>query len=289
MQFLNQTFAKVTRPEYLGEILCTDFKFGDNAPSAEVVDIRDLSHDFLIEDNGGPTPDFKVQLRDEQFTSGRPSPERRFSAQTLGSMRSIYARPIAFGGLPSPFPRSLSAASGPPLPYVASDDFAHSRMNSRSHSPQAHSKPSSGNSAPSLQLHVHVAYSGTLRIGLHTELLVNYPSPLFMALPLSLCITGLAFSGTFVVAYEDARRHLHISLLDPATEGDGASTGRLGRTLGRPGERLLTELVIESEVGQAEKHVLRNVGKVEKFVLEVARGALEVFPAFAVWLRLLTP
>lgn len=49
----------------------------------------------------------------------------------------------------------------------------------------------------------------------------------------------------------------------------------------RAGSRLLTNAVVESEVGQADKHVLKNVGKVEKFILDVVRGALEselVFP-----------
>lgn len=49
------------------------------------------------------------------------------------------------------------------------------------------------------------------------------------------------------------------------------------------GERLLPHITLESSVGQADKHVLRNVGKVEKFIAEVLRKAVEdelVWPNF---------
>lgn len=72
-------------------------------------------------------------------------------------------------------------------------------------------------------------------------------------------------------------------ILDPKDEigrGYPDSLG-MGNGVGSAGVRLLSGAVVESEVGQAEKHVLKNVGKVEKFVLEVARSTLEselVFP-----------
>lgn len=49
------------------------------------------------------------------------------------------------------------------------------------------------------------------------------------------------------------------------------------------GERLLPHITLESSVGQTDKHVLRNVGKVEKFLIELIRKAVEdeVSPATA--------
>ena len=49
------------------------------------------------------------------------------------------------------------------------------------------------------------------------------------------------------------------------------------------GERLLPHITLESSVGQADKHVLKNVGKVEKFLIELIRKAVEdelVWPNF---------
>jgi distribution and morphology protein 12 len=89
---------------------------------------------------------------------------------------------------------------------------------------------------------------------------------------------SLPLEATLVVAFEGSNRSIHLSLLDPNPGGGGA--GIAGRKESA-GNRILKSAVVESEVGQADKHVLKNVGKVEKFVLEVARKTLEneiVFP-----------
>ena len=49
------------------------------------------------------------------------------------------------------------------------------------------------------------------------------------------------------------------------------------------GQRLLPNIFIESEIGQADKHVLKNVTRVEKFIQDVIRKTVEeelVFPNF---------
>lgn len=49
------------------------------------------------------------------------------------------------------------------------------------------------------------------------------------------------------------------------------------------GERLIPHITLETSVGNADKHVLRNVGKVEKFLVELLRKAVEdelVWPNF---------
>ena len=50
-----------------------------------------------------------------------------------------------------------------------------------------------------------------------------------------------------------------------------------------PGERILYNLTLETSVGQADKHVLKNVAKVERFVVSLVRKAIGeelVFPNF---------
>lgn len=104
-----------------------------------------------------------------------------------------------------------------------------------------------------------------------------------MSLPLKLSVTSIAFSGVFVIAFEGGKRRLHFCVLDPGSiqqRQDGAKAGGALNIKGA-GARLLTGAVVESEVGQSDKHVLKNVGKVEKFVLDVVRNSLEnelVFP-----------
>jgi len=49
------------------------------------------------------------------------------------------------------------------------------------------------------------------------------------------------------------------------------------------GQRLLPSIFIESEIGQADKHVLRNVSRLERFIQDMIRKTLEeelVWPNF---------
>ncbi|BGP10640.1 Mitochondrial distribution and morphology protein 12 [Rhodotorula toruloides] len=190
----------------------------------------------------------------------------------------------------------------------------HSRSHSQQTHPHSYAPPSptpshsslpyqpaaSSAPSPSFQLHLRVSYSGNLSLGISTSLLINYPSPGFMSLPLELTVTGLAFEGVLIVAFEGGRRRLHLSLVEAADSDPAITPGRRpSGTFSRPaglgpnaaglkpvasvGARILRSAQVESEVGQADKHVLKNVGKVEKFVLEVARKTLEnelVFPNF---------
>lgn len=166
---------------------------------------------------------------------------------------------------------------------------------------------------PNLQVHLHINWPSDMRITLTTSLLINYPSPMFMSLPIKLSVTGLLFTGELAVAYEGERRRVHICILDdqdpygPAAgarpkrdstssantststipvelDDDAASILPPRQTKPLPvGQRLLPNIYIESEIGQADKHVLKNVTRVERFIQDVIRKTVEeelVFPNF---------
>jgi distribution and morphology protein 12 len=151
---------------------------------------------------------------------------------------------------------------------------------------------------PNLQLHLLVSWHSDLRLTLTTSLHINYPSPLFMSLPIRLSVTGLVFNGELAVAYEGGRR-IHLCVLDdldPYGPSARRNSGSQGSTPSDPdaeddhgtkplpvGQRLLPNIFIESELGQADKHVLKNVTQVEKFIQDVIRTTIEeefVFPNF---------
>ncbi|KAJ3291005.1 Mitochondrial distribution and morphology protein 12 [Borealophlyctis nickersoniae] len=46
------------------------------------------------------------------------------------------------------------------------------------------------------QVELEVDYKGNMRLVINTELIVNYPTPAFMVLPLTLTLTGFSFCGT---------------------------------------------------------------------------------------------
>lgn len=217
---------------------------------------------------------------------------------------SGYASPLYRPPLAHPFGSMFSSRMGtnnPPSPARKNSSFSQSE-------PATPPKPA--NNHPNLQLHLHISWHSNLRITFTTSLLINYPSPMFMSLPIKLSVTGLVFNGEVAVAYEGERRRIHLCVLDdldpygplagdrpkrdtppsavtPAEHDDDAThaPGYQSRP-SKPlpvGQRLLPSIFIESEIGQADKHVLKNVTRVERFIQDVIRKTVEeelVFPNF---------
>jgi distribution and morphology protein 12 len=135
-----------------------------------------------------------------------------------------------------------------------------------------------------LQTVFRIRYAGNIKLSLTTEILLDYPMPSFVGIPVKLNITGLSFDGVAVLAY--IRKRAHFCFLSPedayaAIGPDSESEVKGGMKMGV----LLHDIKVESEIGQREggKQVLKNVGKVEKFVLEQVRRIFEdefVYPSF---------
>lgn len=221
----------------------------------------------------------------------------------MGTPLSMYNNRSPFP--PSPERRSVSDYASPmPRASVTTDQSSPSPPNPPpSHrdpdpDPAAPPVPSSPNS-PDLQLHLYLNWHSNLRLTLTTSLLINYPSPSFMSLPIKLSVTGLVFTGEVAVAYEGSRGRVHLCVLDdldpygPACKRPRSQTSTppdmdedSGKRDGKPlpvGQRLLPSILIESEIGQADKHVLKNVTRVERFIQDVIRKTVEeelVFPNF---------
>lgn len=171
------------------------------------------------------------------------------------------------------------------------------------------------------QVICRVKYAGDVKLSLTAEILLDYPMPSFVGLPLKLNITGITFDGVAVVAY--IRRRAHFCFLSPEDadalvgeedeellQQNHAYTTAAGTDAGsaehnhninnnndsnhpdnpppQPKRRfgsLLQQIRVDSEIGRKEngKQVLKNVGKVERFVLDQVRRIFEdefVFPSF---------
>lgn len=155
-----------------------------------------------------------------------------------------------------------------------------------------------------MQAVFRIKYAGDVRLELTAMILLDYPMPSFVGIPLKLNITGLTFDGVGVIAY--IRKRVHFCFLSPEDaiaavgkdddgdddeddDGGGGGQDRTPRPSGSRGKGrmggLLQEIRVESEIGQREgsKQSLKNVGKVEKFVLEQVRRIFEeefVYPSF---------
>ncbi|KAF9269035.1 hypothetical protein L218DRAFT_852213 [Marasmius fiardii PR-910] len=247
VDILNKQLSATTKPSFIGPVEVTGLEFGTAAPDVELVDLRDIYRDFLedeedVDEDSDPVKVTEGADEDDGFEWPHPQPQNSASDSDTDS---------------------LSSPSPPPPPPSQS---------------QPALQEDSGR--PNLQLHFRVNWQSDLRITLTTSLLINYPSPMFMSLPIKLSVTGLVFDGEIAVAYEGERNRVHLCILDEL-DPYGPAGDRPKRET--PPEPLLPSIFIESEIGQADKHVLKNVTRVERFIQDVIRKTVEeelVFPNF---------
>ena len=105
--------------------------------------------------------------------------------------------------------------------------------------------------------------SQALMAAFEAEAFLNIPAPAFLSLPFRMVLTGLAVS-------------FQVSLIFLPDDRVLLSLPRM------PGE---FDFQLAVEVGDPEKHVLRNVGKIEKFLVEQVRAWMAenlLFPRFQV-------
>jgi distribution and morphology protein 12 len=167
------------------------------------------------------------------------------------------------------------------------------------HQPRSKPRPSPATNED-LQAVFRIRYAGDVRLLLTADILLDYPMPSFVGIPLRLSITGLTFDGVGVLA--KIRKRAHFCFLSPEDAlaavggeenlamGEGEGEEERKKEAAKAGEKgkmggLLQEIRVESEIGQREggKTSLKNVGKVERFVLEQVRRIFEeefVYPSF---------
>ncbi|EIW68599.1 hypothetical protein TREMEDRAFT_31766 [Tremella mesenterica DSM 1558] len=232
----------LSRPSFIGPIQIVDLKFGTTGPYVEIRDIRDVCRAF--EDDSSPllSP-----------INGRINHERIPPLDVMDHHGEgmIGQKKIISG-----------------LDGEESHDHHHhqhhhtSPTTSPPPSPPTHPLPSPPTSLPSLQLHLHLHHNSDLVLTLQTSLQVNYPSLGFMSLPLKLSIVGFTLDADVVLAFSSEKNRVHVCIVDEDIDIVGLS------------QKILPSLIIESEIGDKDSHVLRNVGKVERFISDVVRKTL---------------
>ena len=114
------------------------------------------------------------------------------------------------------------------------------------------------------QIELSITYKGDMKMTINTELIINQPTPNFMSLPCKLTLTKTSLQANAVIAYLD--QSINFCLLEP-----------------EEGTRILKDLTIESVIGDNNRQVLKNVGRIEKFIVQQMTDLLEenvVFPNY---------
>lgn len=220
-------------------------------------------------------------------TLQRPTLREKSSVSTLAPTSAGASRPPTRDPTTSGLVGSALAAGGIRPPEDPEDDGpenTHRRFRERR--------------LEDMQAVFHIKYAGDIKLLLTADILLDYPMPSFVAIPLRLSITGLTFDGVGVLA--KIRKQVHFCFLSPedaqAAVGGGEnveSTGEASQAesqsqasgAGAKMGSLLQEIRVESEIGLREngKQSLKNVSKVERFVLEQVRRIFEeefVYPSF---------
>ena len=93
-----------------------------------------------------------------------------------------------------------------------------------------------------------ISYKGDMSMTLLTELRMNYPSMMFMSLPIQLRVRSVEFEATAIVAYIKSMDRVCVSMLEPEQSEEHVLRGREVSL-----ESLLREVQIESIVGDKQK------------------------------------
>lgn len=143
-----------------------------------------------------------------------------------------------------------------------------------------------------IQFTVEFDYKGDMTIEVMVNLLVNYPSPNFISLPIKLHITDMVIHLIAAIAY--LKNLVYFAFLCDVNDNitdyfDGASLTPANAIFndivtGRERIDIIKKIRIELEIGEVENNVLRNVGKVERFLTDRLRSMLRDEIAWPLWL-----
>lgn len=201
--------------------------------------------------------------------------------------------------------------------------FPHTAAAYRLHGGGTKIKETTERSLNDIQFILEVDFQSAICMELTINLLVNYPLSHFISLPIKLKITDLAIHSLVAVAYLEKKVYISIlcDLNDSAADyftsaakhpsllKDPGSTSQLTLTGGTPAigtpatatpaggnfvdylaastrERIdvIRNINIDTEIGEVENNVLRNVGKVEKFLVEQLRNIIRDEICWPGWL-----
>ncbi|CAI2164262.1 7344_t:CDS:2 [Funneliformis geosporum] len=259
---INEHFRNTNnKPSFIGNIEISDFDFGTLPPSIEIIDVTDPFPEFYLPDDV-----VEVDVRSD-------SAESRILGDGIRNGTSSNGVGVGIGvGREGMRDRLVNTSTDylyfqrqqlrlreqarTGVPLQLREDY-HDNLHSEEEVPSKQDTDA--------QIHIAITYKGNMKMTISTELYMNYPSLMFMSLPVRLTVTGFEFSATAVIAY--LRHRINFCFLEPKD----------------PEESLLKDVHIDSEIGDKEKQVLKNVGKLEKFIVDQLRKLIDedlVFPSY---------
>ncbi|WFC97710.1 Mitochondrial distribution and morphology protein 12 [Malassezia yamatoensis] len=136
------------------------------------------------------------------------------------------------------------------------------------------------NVLPTFQTHLQMEWvSDSVRVGFSTEFRIHQGDTAIVSLPANIMLTSMEFLAEIVIALDGDERCIYVTLCERDTEHREPCSYRKRHKA----SQIVPYLGFDSRVGEQSKHILENVGKVEKFLGDLVRQVLEtelVFPNF---------
>ncbi|KAJ1955216.1 Mitochondrial distribution and morphology protein 12 [Dipsacomyces acuminosporus] len=291
-QQLNSFFAKLEqKPKFLGEISVESLDFGSVPPYFEILDLTEPYPEFYMateEDESNATPAPSLQQSSDGQQKGQQLddysgvdddvrsvlsmlPDRPMSSASAANFLNTRM-PMPGSGAMTPVPRiwnhqpiypgQTPSRLGAPVQRLSFSGYGNGAGSVASH--ELH-EVAVERTEDDMQLLLRVEYCGDMSLVLKTELQLNYPATQFASLPVTLHITKIEFKALAVIAYMKDR--INFCFLEPEP----------------PQTSLLDSFSIRTEIGDEHRQVLKNVEKLELFITEQLRKAIDddfVFPCY---------
>lgn len=276
---LNAFLSGATLPSFLGPTRVHALELGSEAPDIQVIHVGDVWREFR---EAEAQASVHAQAQEKCTRSSTPPPRLPMRLRTFRHYEN------------DEMPLSVQGSGDGDSVLTDIDDASSHRWSDvdsdvgTSDMSCTWEESAREQSIPSMQLHFSVQWlTSTMRLSLTSSLQIAYHDDTVMSLPISLIITGLELYAQAIVAVDGVSNCIHVSLTEDSTEpcsADGLRQVYDARIRVRhQGQRILPYLGVESQIGEPVKHVLENVGKVERFVGDMLRQWLEdelVYPHF---------
>lgn len=298
---LDKQFQQLALPRNIRSVSITTLSLGTIPPELEIKHISDPFPEFYAEEAGersqGLGDSLHPPLRRSapstpQFNSAHSNPIDRGIASyfhPLGnaSLMSGLRTPLnipswANGGRPTRLP--LNTPSEPATgqdndddePTTPVDQIRDAQGSSQGQGGQSHDPDRDDD----VQVLFRVKYSGDIRIGVEATLRLNYPSDDVVLLPMKLHLSHIQINSLAIMTY--IKKSIYLSVICDLGDDDHA-VARTGR------ERLdiIRDVKIDSEIGHHDTNgaALRNVGKVDRFIVDKIRSLLKAEIAWPSWIK----
>lgn len=309
--YINDQFKDLVLPDFVSDLEVTNLSLGLIPPEITIRHIGNPFDEFFDEDSGSLNHEepaspsdsevseseadtdvqinnsFQLRKGDSSYADAMADNQPRKGSESLRQMHSYTINSVGIG-----FPEIDTPNFFTPDAYIKRNASIQ----------QSSSKIGKAD----LQSVLEIEYKGDMSIGLAVKLLVNYPSPRFILLPIQLRLSELFIHCLAVVAYRNGsvRASILCDLKDIENDyftllnrphGGVNSELRRGTNIGgniidyvsstnRERIEIIQKVKIDTEVGELEQNVLRNVGKVEKFLVEQFRRMIRDELAWPSWL-----